>query len=391
MDSDDIITTQGDSSEDAANGSNANNNTKNTVPRDDALFSFSKNATYTCITYGKSKVNQMIKLDYFNYLIPQDVMRFIDEKALAFRRIAQTCEDSDALVNIKIIVNAAELEYPHIKSVFDMTYSKRTNKADKIIHWTICTFFMVCYIEHHTQSYFKMPMDFDELYFHEFDLNYPEFRERTWNKRELCNFKLVMTWVLKAFGKKENLGYTVELVTLMTAGTQTAMHCNTMGGPISKASYNDAAAKIAEEKCRVLIYRRESGTQAHPRNQDKIKKIKEKSLDKVYDNANEGVNGDNLGILALITASEALPLVKKASYSRKRKQEYSEVQDKNKEKKNEADTCLKSIQNIFNIGSTLSIYNTDTKMIFQDFSFLKSDATGGVDQKFSKFQGSNLC
>lgn len=169
-------------------------------------------------------------------------------------RAAYQCKDGNGFDLIRLCLSSEN--FPPVSDALRANYSSLNEAEDKCIFWTLCGAFLIIYFELHSDSVFETPLTYDESEFELFLRRYPEFLIRTWDASSLLEFQLCMKRAVQCFGNGNNMGCLVELVTFVMKGRDVALTCNTSGGGLRNY---DHPTEVSTEKCRILIYQRESG------------------------------------------------------------------------------------------------------------------------------------
>jgi hypothetical protein len=181
-------------------------------------------------------------------------IRCIAEHANNLFTASFQCKDGNGFELIRNTINSSK--YDTISDILQANYSSLSDSEDKCIYWTVCSAFLVMYYEVHSDLVFNLPLSYAKSDFEKFLRRYPEFLLRTWDSSELLTFQLCMKRAVQCFGNGNNMGCLTELVTRICKGRKTALTCNTSGGGLRNY---DHPTEVSTEKCRILIYQRESG------------------------------------------------------------------------------------------------------------------------------------
>lgn len=164
------------------------------------------------------------------------------------------CKDGNGFDLIRSNIDSNK--YTLISEVLRANYSSLSDCEEKCIYWTMCSAFLIMYYEVHSDLVFNLPLSFTKPDFEKFLRRYPEFLLRTWDAADLLTFQLCMKRAVQCFGNGNNMGCLTELVTRIVKGRDVALTCNTSGGGLRNY---DHPTEVSTEKCRILIYQRESG------------------------------------------------------------------------------------------------------------------------------------
>jgi hypothetical protein len=210
------------------------------------------------VSRGRMLIERMFLIGFMDAETPAFLVRSLEGSADSLHAEVQQCRDGCGLDVIRDTVpkDAA------VQAVFDLKYSQiAVDKKD--IFWTYCCAFLMFFYEHRMQKPFEVQRIHDESRLYRFLLRYPEFLPcSTVQVHRLLTFSMCMSLAIEAFGNGNNMGCLVELVTRMTESREVALHCNTSGGGLKNYG---KLTKVSTEKCRKLIYQRESGVEPRRR------------------------------------------------------------------------------------------------------------------------------
>jgi hypothetical protein len=207
---------------------------------------------------GRVLIEKMFLIGFMDAETPAYLVRSLEGSAESMYTEAQQCRDGCGLDKIRDAVP----KDPAVQAVFDLKYSQITVE-NKDIFWTYCCAFLIFFYEHRTHKPFEIQRIHAEGRLYRFLMRYPEFLPcSTVQVHRLLTFSLCMTLAIEAFGNGNNMGCLVELVTRMTESREVALHCNTSGGGLKNYG---KLTKVSTEKCRKLIYQRESGIEPRRR------------------------------------------------------------------------------------------------------------------------------
>lgn len=207
-----------------------------------------------CGDIAKCVLNKMLGTKLIDDTTNPLVIQCIVEHANDLFRFCHQLRDGNGFDLIKGCINPDK--YSAILSTYKSNYSALHDVEDKCVFWTLSSAFFIMYYEINSSLVFDIPFKYQEQEFEIFLRRYPEFLVRTWDATSLLEFQLCMKWAVRCFGNGNNMGCLVELVTRIMKGRQVALTCNTSGGGLK---HYDQATEVSTEKCRILIYQRESG------------------------------------------------------------------------------------------------------------------------------------
>lgn len=221
----------------------------------------------TCPNLVKCLFRKMLSVGLLDDYTNPMVVRCLVDHTPVLLAAAPSCCDGNGLDLIRQSIDFSR--YQHVGDVFRANYSSISDPEDKCIFWTIAAAFMIMCFEVQHDAIFTVPFKYSTEDFEPFLRRYPEFLIRTWDAVELLCFQLCMKTAVECFGNGNNMGCLVELVTRITKGRQVALTCNTSGGGLRNY---DHPTEVSTEKCRILIYQRESGIVPRTRKSRGIKK-----------------------------------------------------------------------------------------------------------------------
>lgn len=263
---------------------------------------------------GRALVEKMFILGFMDSDTPADLVRGIDYSADSIFENVQRCHDGLGLD----ILRESVAKDPAFQTVFDLKYSQITpDKKD--IFWTYCCAFLVVYYERRMQKSFEVQRIHDERRLYQFLHRYPEFLPcSTVQVHRLLTFSMCMALAVEAFGAGNNMGCLVELVTRMTESREVALNCNTSGGGLKNYG---KLTKVSTEKCRKLIYQRESGVE--PRRRCNV--IKSRPRRSSLAGGAEGASVSGGGDSVVSSGTDASPITPRASSLRIKEEEEEEA------------------------------------------------------------------
>lgn len=212
----------------------------------------------SCADEVKCLFKKMITAGLLDDLTEPQVVQCIAANGKQLVQAVRSCisKGDSGFTYIKAIVEESTEDFDKLKATYKSNYTSLTDPESKCIFWTFAAAFLVIYYEFTTDKLFEFPMKTTEEEYREFLLRYPEFLIRTWDSKDLLQFKICMELAVRACGSRSNMGCLVELVTFMMKNREVALCCNTSGGGLREFH---RPTEVSTEKCRVLIYHRESG------------------------------------------------------------------------------------------------------------------------------------
>lgn len=208
----------------------------------------------SCCDISKCVLTRMMELDMIDDYTDHAVIQCINKHASDMLEYSIHCDDGNGFELLKACIDPDQ--FPTVMDVLKANYSSLSGAEQKCMYWTLCGAFMIMIFEVHSDLIFQIPFSYEEKDFERFLRRYPEFLVRTWDASELFQFQLCMKCAVQCFGNGNNMGCLVELVTGIMKGREVALTCNTSGGGLRNY---DNPTEVSTEKCRILIYQRESG------------------------------------------------------------------------------------------------------------------------------------
>ena len=207
-----------------------------------------------CSDLAKCVLQKMLATGIIDDGINPIVIECVAQHADDLFKVSSHVRDGNGFDLIKGVIDPDK--YAVILVAFKANYSSITDADAKCMFWAICAVLLIMNYELNSDAIFDIPMRYTEAEFEDFLNRYPEFLIRTWDAASLMEFYLCMKWAVKCFGNGNNMGCLVELVTRIMKGRHVALTCNTSGGGLKNY---DQPTEVSTEKCRILIYQRESG------------------------------------------------------------------------------------------------------------------------------------
>ena len=208
----------------------------------------------SCHKASKCLLNRMVATNLIDDFTEPSVVLCIAEHTPDWLSECVACKEGGGFDLIRN--NIHPKKYTVVSDVLKSNYSSLSDPEEKCIYWTVSAAVLILYYEINSSNIFTLPLTSTRDEFEAFLIRYPEFILRTWDAAELLTFQICMKAVVSCFGNGNNMGCLTELVTRITKGRDVALTCNTSGGGLRNY---DHPTEVSTEKCRILMYQRESG------------------------------------------------------------------------------------------------------------------------------------